>query len=273
QCFYDMCDELGIMVWQKFPLSSSGVDNYPPDDEKSIEDLAAIAETYIARRRHHVSLLIWSGGNELMNLEGTPVDASHPLIARLQQVVEENDPIHRFVPTSASGPTEWVLPDSRGKGLHWDVHGPWKADGNLDEGWADFWANDDALFRSETGAPGCSSAEIIRKYAGEYEVMPATPENPLWRRTSTWWIEWGQFIAENGREPETLEEYVAWSQERQKRTLSVAVKRCKDRFPACGGVILWMGHDCFPCTANTSVVDFEGNPKPAALALKEIWRS
>jgi beta-mannosidase len=207
-----------------------------------------------------------------MNLDGTPVDASHPMIARLQQVAEENDPIHRFVPTSASGPTEWVTPDSWGKGIHWDVHGPWKADGNLDEGWADFWANDDALFRSETGAPGCSSAEIIRKYAGEYDVMPATPENPLWRRTSVWWIEWGQFVAEMSREPETLEEYVAWSQDRQKRALSVAVKRCKDRFPACGGVILWMGHDCFPCTANTSIVDFEGNPKPAAIAVRELFR-
>jgi beta-mannosidase len=54
QCFYDMCDELGIMVWQEFPLSSSGVDNYPPDDEKSIAEMAAIAETYIARKAHHV---------------------------------------------------------------------------------------------------------------------------------------------------------------------------------------------------------------------------
>ena len=30
--FYDLCDELGLMVWQEFPLSSSGADNYPPED-------------------------------------------------------------------------------------------------------------------------------------------------------------------------------------------------------------------------------------------------
>lgn len=274
QVFYDLCDELGIMVWQEFPLSSSGVDNYPPDDEQSIAEQAEIARSYISRRQHHASLLMWSGGNELMNPDGTPVGFEHPMMARFKEVAEQLDPVHRLVPTSASGPTEWVTPDSWGKGLHWDVHGPWKADGDLAEGWSDFWAKDDALFRSETGSPGASPAEIIRRYAGDLPVMPANHTNPLWRRPppSVWWIEWDRFFAEVGREPESLEEYVAWSQDRQTGALSIAVGRCKERFPACGGVILWMGHDCFPCAANTSIVDFDGNPKPAALALKEIWR-
>jgi hypothetical protein len=33
------------------------------------------------------------------------------------------------------------------------------------------------------------------------------------------------------------------------------------------------GHDCIPCGANTSLVDFERNPKPAALTLKNLWRT
>lgn len=272
QCFYDLCDELGLMVWQEFPLSSSGVDNCPPDDPKCVGEMAAIAETYIARRAHHVSLVIWSGGNELMTMEHKPVDASHPMIARLQQVAQTLDPDHRFVPTSASGPSDYGRPEDFGKGVHWDVHGPWKADGKLDENWADYWSRDDSLFRSETGAPSCSSAEMIRRYAGDLDPMPCTPENPLWRRTSVWWIEWAQFVNEVGREPQSLEEYVDWQQARQAKALSIAAKACKDRFPACGGIILWMGHDCFPCTANTAIVDFDAQPKPAALALRAIFR-
>ncbi|MDH7482848.1 MAG: glycoside hydrolase family 2 TIM barrel-domain containing protein [Armatimonadota bacterium] len=273
ECFYDLCDELGILVWQEFPLSSSGVDNLPPDDEKTIREMSEIAKSYIARRQHHVSLLLWSGGNELMYLDGKPVDISHPLIKRFHDIVKNEDPTRRFLPTSASGPSEWGSPENFGKGIHWDVHGPWKAVGNLECEWSDYWKNDDALFRSEVGAPSASPTEIIRKSAGKLPVMPATPENPLWRRTSTWWIEWHEFVAEKGREPESLDEYVAWSQERQKKALAIAVKACKGRFPRCGGIILWMGHDCFPCTANTAIVDFEGNPKPAALELKEIWRN
>jgi len=50
-----------------------------------------------------------------------------------------------------------------------------------------------------------------------------------------------------------------------------AAQACKNRFPACGGFMVWMGHDCFPCPINTSVIDFYGNYKPAALALKEVF--
>jgi beta-mannosidase len=271
-CFYDLCDELGLMVWQEFPLSSSGVDNCPPDDEQTIEDMTVIARSYIARRQHHASLLVWSGGNELMFLDSRPCDESHPLIKRFQEIAASEDPTHRFLPTSASGPSNYGHAENFGKGIHWDVHGPWRAAGNLDAEWTEYWLNDDALFRSELGHPSASPVEIIRRSAGDLDVMPATAENPLWRRTSIWWIEWPEFVAETGREPSSIEEYVAWSQERQKKALTIAVGACKGRFPRCGGTILWMGHDCFPCTANTAIVDFDGNPKPAALALGKIWR-
>jgi beta-mannosidase len=275
ECFYDICDELGLMVWQEFPLSSSGVDNTPPDDQKSIDEMAEIARSYIERRAHHPSLILWSGGNELEapGKRGKPVDVGFPMIKRLSEVCAQLDPARRFVPTSPSGPSSHVNPAEVGKGLHWDVHGPWKAIGDLDTTWTDYWTNNDALFCSEMGHPGASSAELIREYAGEFDPMPANHHNPLWRRTSTWWIEWDEFIREMGREPNSLDEYVEWSQKRQAKALSIAVRALKNRFPKCGGSLIWMGHDCFPCTANTSIIDFKGNPKPAALALSEIWRS
>ncbi|MCX8053935.1 MAG: hypothetical protein N3B12_09010, partial [Armatimonadetes bacterium] len=157
-------------------------------------------------------------------------------------------------------------------GLHWDVHGPWKAGGDLDKYWTDYWNGIDALFCSEMGHPGASSAELIRRFAGELDPMPANYQNPLWRRPLTWWIEWDEFVREKGREPESLDEYVEWSQARQAKALSIAVRALKSKFPKCGGSLIWMGHDCFPCTANTSILDFECNPKPAATALSKIWR-
>ncbi len=276
--FYNLCDESGLMVWQEFPMSSSGIENLPPDDPNSLEEMAKIAESYIARRQHHASLVIWCGGNELhgnnegeLANAGKPVDGSHPMIAMLADIVKRMDPKRRFIFTSPSGPVFYAHEDNFGKGLHWHVHGPWKATGSLED-WKRYWENDDAFCRSESGAPGASSADLIRKYAGNLEVMPASAENPLWRRCSTWWIEWDVFKTERGREPSSLEEYVEWSQQRQSEALSIVVMSCKQRFPKCGAVLLWMGHDCFPCTANTSIIDFEGNPKPTALELKKIWR-
>jgi beta-mannosidase len=274
ECFYRICDELGLMVWQEFPLSSSGVENYPPDDRESIDELAKTAESFVLRRRMHPSLIIWCGGNELSsNRERPPIPVTmdHPLIARFATIVKALDPDRRFLSSTPSGPSSGARIENYGKGIHWAVNGPWRADGRLTEHWTAYWTQDDALMRSELGVPGPSPADIIMRYSGGCEPFPCTIDNPLWRRSS-WWIEWDQYVSETGQEPIDLAEYVEWGQKRQADALRIAVSACKNRFPRCGGVIIWMGHDSYPCTANTSVVDFEGRPKPAGLALKEIFR-
>lgn len=273
---YNLCDEAGIFIWQDIPLSSSGINNDAPKDDNSVNGIAQIAESFAIRRQHHASLLVWCGGNELQvpneKGEGIPLTVDHPMIKRLKETFTRHDPSRRFLETTSSGPRFYAQPADFGKGLHWDVHGPWKLEGTIEK-WKEYWDQDDALFRSETGAPGAASVELIRKYAGNLSELPATVSNPLWRRPVAWWVEPEQFKVENdGREPASLEEYVAWSQKRQADALSIAVKTCKDRFPKCGGIMLWTGHDCFPCAGNTSIIDFHGDPKPAAIALGKVWR-
>lgn len=272
ESFYDLCDELGLLVWQEFPLSSSALDNWPPEDPRAIADLTHIAASYITRRQHHVSLLCWCGGNELQGALdggkvgiGKPTDTTHPLLHRLAAVVRELDPSRRFLPTSASGPRFMAAAADFGKGLHWDVHGPWAP---LDP---EYWDHDDALFRSEVGAPGASPTDLLHATAGDLSAWPPNLENPLWRRTA-WWIQWPDFLNQHGREPRDLDEFVTWSQRQQADALALAVHACQRRFPACGGILLWMGHDCFPCTANTAILDFHGRPKPAAAAVGTLFR-
>jgi beta-mannosidase len=268
EIFYDLCDELGLLVWQEFPLSSSGLDNWPPDDADTVEALAAIGVSYVQRRRHHVSLAVWCGGNELQGI--VPADLSHPALARLAEVVREHDPARRYLATSPSGPSFSADEENFGRGIHWDVHGPWRPEGDLDGDWTRYWKHNDGLFHSEIGAPGASPAALIRRYQGDLPATPGTAANPLWRRTS-WWIEWPEFVTAMGREPRDLDEYVDWSQERQAQALEIAAGSAKGRFPRCGGFLVWMGHDSFPCTANTSIIDFEGNRKPAAHAIRRVF--
>jgi len=276
--FYSLCDELGILVWQEFPLSSSGLDNWPPEDEQAIKEMETIVASYVARRQHHPSLIIWCGGNELQDwLDGSkagvgkPVDATHPMIGAMKRIVERMDPTRRFLPTSPSGPRSSAHPKEFGKGLHHDVHGPWNYMGGTWEDWQRYWDHDDALFRSETGLPGASSVELIRLYGGKY-ATPISRRNPFWRHTGGWWVDEEAF-KQAGGDLNDLEGYVKWSQQRQAEGLKYAAASCKRRFPRCGGFVIWMGHDCYPCPANTAVIDFHGNPKPAALALSEVFHT
>ena len=278
EIFFELCDELGFLVWLEFPLSSSGPDNVPPEDPEYVAQLAAVGCSYLRRRRHRPSILLYCGGNELQTRPdgqpgaGRPLDATHPALAALARVVREEDPQRRFVATSAGGPVFVADPRHFGEGVHHDVHGPWTLPGGTVEAARDYWAHDDALFRSEVGAPSAQREELIRKYLDQFNPDRLSGDNPGYRRFRGW-LEDEAFRREFGREPESLTEYVAWSRERQAVALELAYRSARRRFPALGGLILWMGHDSFPCPFNTSIVEFDGTPKPAALRLGELHRN
>lgn len=279
EMFYNLCDEYGLMVWQEFPLSSSGLDNYPPDDRRSIEQLSDIAVSYITRRRHHVSLAVWCGGNELVDDKDgdagpylKPLGAEHLLISTFRRIVQSLDAARRFLPTSPFGPRYFSERDDFGKGLHWDVHGPWRVRGTLEGEWLAYWRDDDAIIHTECGAIGPCSVELIRTYktACGGRLLGKGPANGYGDQT---WGEWDVFRAETGREPDSLEEYVEWGQARQAEALRIMAHECKRKFPRCTGVVLWMGHDSYPRLWGSAVIEFDGRPKPAFSALQDVFRT
>jgi beta-mannosidase len=56
--FYNICNELGIMVWQDFPIGNQDTPDYPQDVWE-----AQVVQN-IFRLRNHPSLAVWCGGNE-----------------------------------------------------------------------------------------------------------------------------------------------------------------------------------------------------------------
>jgi beta-mannosidase len=277
ESFYHACDELGLLVWQEFPYSSSGLDNWPPDDVASVKRAAVIAESYVASRQHHVSLIVWCGGNELQFGPngariggGVPAGYAHPPLAAMRRVVKRLDPTRRFLPTTPFGPRFSIEPSRIGKGEHHCVHGPWKIPGTLQE-WTQYWEKSDALFHSEAGVPGAADAKRIREICGD-SGLPADESHPAWRHAAAWWLQWQEYRAAGGNQ-HSLGKLVRWSQRRQAIGLAVALDACRRKFPRCGGFIVWMGHDAFPVPCNTSILDFNGRPKPAAFAIRDILLS
>ena len=276
EAFFQACDETGLMVWQEFPLSSSGIDNWPPEDPDVIQTLLDIEQTYIERRAHHVSLLMWCGGNELQGgLDGSktgvglPAPPEHPCLSALEALAQYMDPTRRFLPTSPSGPRFYASPEEFGKGLHHEVHGPWGYDGNM-EALEEYWRHDDALFRAEVGVPGACDAALIERYAPDGASWP--PDNPTWAHSSLWWLMPYRYEPLKHLPPaEALAEYVRSSQADQAKAYATIARACKKRFPQCGGFLVWHGHDCFPCPVNNSIIDVEGNPKPAYYALRDVF--
>ncbi|MEX2716237.1 MAG: glycoside hydrolase family 2 protein [Candidatus Sigynarchaeota archaeon] len=59
--FFDTCDELGILVWQDFPFACAV---YPPTKD-FVDIIRTEAALNIKRLRHHASLAVWTGNNEV----------------------------------------------------------------------------------------------------------------------------------------------------------------------------------------------------------------
>ena len=59
--FYDACDELGLMVWQDF-MFACAVYNLTPDFAENIREEV---KDNVRRLRHHTSLGLWCGNNEM----------------------------------------------------------------------------------------------------------------------------------------------------------------------------------------------------------------
>ena len=277
--FYNACDRAGLLVWQEFPLSSSGLDSVPPREKEVNDALCEVARHFVRSRQHHASLLMWCGGNELQEgyedgdwSKRHPCDESQPCLAALARIVAEEDPGRRYLPTSPSGPSFLGKRENFGKGVHHHVHGPWGLGDFKDmDDWRDYWSGDDALFRSEVGVPGCADVDLLRKHSKGLALWPL--DTPLWRHAANWWTQQERLGMKFAHLPpdKALEAYAEQTQREQAEGLSIAAHACKARFPRCGGFIVWMGHDCFPCPSNTSVIDFARKPKPAWRALKKVF--
>jgi beta-mannosidase len=221
---------------------------------------------------------MWCGGNELCgevghNRDTTPNDLSHPALKAMADVVEREDPGVRYVPTSPTGPNFMADETKVGQGVNHDVHGPWNIKEPIEK-YREYWAKDDALFRSEVGCPSTESLELLHKYRGTCEVWPPLRENPYWAHSSLWWMQWDRFKDQLAHLAplDALTKYVELSQALQAEALTIAASSCKNRFPKCGGFLVWMGHDAFPCPANTAIIDFAQQPKPAYHALAKVFK-
>lgn len=271
ETFYRLCDEMGFLVWQEFPQSSSGIDNSPCEDPDFIELLVKVAKVYVTRRRSHTSLVIWCAGNELYDSEYHPKTEASPNIGALKQVVAELDPNRLYLPGSPSGDSAGWSPDKKGTGQCGDTHGPWQYLGPQAH-YCQF-NEDDSLLHSEIGAPACPRLETLQKYCST-SLWPPSSSNHFWRTRGSWWLCDEQMDSLFGKfdgVQKGITEYVKGFQYTQAEAIRYAASAIRKAGAKKAGTIVWMANEPFPNSANTSILEFDGCPKPVYYKLKNVF--
>ncbi len=278
--FYTLCDRYGIMVWQEFIQSSSGIDNAPCTDPSFLRLLGCTAEAMIKQRRNHACLAFWSGGNELYVkdiVDGVPcnehpVDYTNPNIAMLKELVQELDPDTFMLPSSPSGPN--IAINHETKGANHDVHGPWMYYGERAH-YAEF-NRSDSILHSEFGCNGMSDMETLKDCLPPESLRVPSPFGDyIWNmHGGDWWdsVErdsglFGPF-AEN--ETETL---VKCSQFIQAEGIRYALQANLRRAMKNCGSIIWQFNEPWPNVACTSLTSYPLRPKLAYYFTKDAFSS
>ena len=129
--FYDLCDELGLMVWQDF-MFACAVYDLTPDFEANIREEFI---DNVKRLRHHASLGLWCGNNEMEMFVKQGEWVTKPSEVRdylfmyervIPEILKKYDPETFYWPASPSSGGCFDDPSdpNRGDVHYWDVwHG------------------------------------------------------------------------------------------------------------------------------------------------------
>lgn len=270
-CFYDLCDRYGILVWQDF-LFACYV--YPLDDPDYVESARAEAVENVRRLRHHASLALWCGNNEiemLMALVGWK--KKWPELAEayerfffhiLPEVIAAEDPDRPYWPSSPSSNDPFNQPNSERTGdAHlWEVYHMFKPPA--------YYRSQNPRFVSEFGFQSLPSLETIRSFAGEKDLrlnsavmqshQKAAAGNPklLW------------YLAQRFRLPRRFQDLVYLSQVFQAEAVRTGVEHWRRQPERTGGALYWQLNDCWPVISWASI-DYTGRWKALQYASKRFF--
>ncbi len=242
--FYELCDRLGLLVWQEFPFACAFLTRFP----RSPDYLALVdaeARAIVRDLRGHPCLALWCGGNEF-----SP-GRNFPLVSALRQVVDQEDPTRAFLPASPAA----------GDSHRWQV-------------WHEFWPpsayrEDGAAFASEFGLQAPPPVDTLHRFIPQEELWPPGQAwaahgaglHKLWRYARP-------FLPATGTD---LEAFVGASQRAQARGLQIATEHYRRRKAlGHGGALVWQLNEPWPAIS-WALLDHHGAPKPAYEAVRRAF--
>ena len=253
--FYELCDEMGLLVWQDMMFACS---QYPSTPE-FLRQVDAEVRYQVKRLASHASIAIWCGDNEVIGsltwYEESKTNRDRYLVnydrlnRAIEQAVTESDTSRTFWPSSpCSGKLDYGdawHDDSSGDMHFWSV---WHENRDFEH-----YYDVRPRFCSEFGFQSFPTMHDIRRVAPESEWNAMSPV-----------MEWHQRDpAGNGRIVETMTRYFRMptgfgnflylSQLQQALAIETAVRFWRSLKPHTMGTIYWQLNDVWPSVSWSSL--------------------
>jgi beta-mannosidase len=258
--FYELCDEMGIMVWQDFMFACS---MYPGDPE-FLENVRQEAVDNVKRLRSHPSIVIWVGNNEVetawmhwgwkQTLPAKVWDDYKAIFHDvLPSVCAALDPARPYWPSSPSSNLEEDS-DSQNMG---DVHywGVW----HFALPFTDY-EKQLPRFMSEYGFQSFPQTETVNTYTLPEDrdiqspVMLAHQKHPRGNQLIR------EYMLRDYPPPRDFDSFLYVSQVLQAEGIKIGAEHFRRIMPRNMGSLYWQINDCWP-VASWSSIDYFGRWK------------
>jgi beta-mannosidase len=271
--FYDICDELGLLVWQDFMFSCS---LYPSTPE-FLGEVRQEAEYQVKRLQHHACLAVWCGDNELLGaltwFEESRKNRDRYLVNydRLNRTLEETA---KRADASAiwwpSSPSPGILDfgdtwhdDSRGDMHFWSV---WHEGRDFEH-----YYDVKPRFCSEFGFQSFPSLRLIKEFSkSEEDLNISSVVMEHHQRNKGGNARIAETMFRNFRFPMDFGNFVYLSQVQHGLAMKMAVEYWRSLKPHCMGTLYWQLNDTWP-VASWSGLDHGGSWKLLHYMAREFY--
>lgn len=278
--FYDICDELGLLVWQDLMYACAFYD-LTPDFERSIR-----VETHqnVARLRHHASLALICGNNEM---EMFMAGANSALINHrtwefvptyphhitdyvkmfeyiLPAIVKETAPQTYWWPASPSSGGNFDAPndENRGDNHYWDV---WHGEKPFTEYRKFFFR-----YASEFGFQSFPCLKSVKQFTlpDDRNIFSRVMERHQRNQAANGKIL--SYLSQTFRYPNSFDDLLYASQLMQAEAIRYGVEHWRRNRGRCMGAIIWQLNDIWP-VASWASIDYYGRWKALHYAAKRFF--
>lgn len=255
---YDKCDRDGILVWQDFCFACQP---YPFFDNALLENVRKEVEYNVKRLRHHASLALWNGNNEIETMsiawrtrlnymEWTEKFFYH-ILPEWMKTLDTQTP---YIPGSPCGTAYMKGFDRDNVG---DTH-LWAVWHGLQP--LTYYRKRMTRFCSEFGFESLPDLKTIETYATPADYSLTGEVFSAHQKCNSGNMKMAYYITTRFRLPKHFEDYIYLSQICQEECVRDATEHWRRNRGRCNGSMYWQLNDCWPVCSWASM-DYYGNYK------------
>ena len=266
--FYDICDELGLLVWQDMMFACAAY----PADAAFLDDVRGELAHQLRRLRGHASLALWCGGNECLGAlrwfkETREDDPAFYRAAWVRRATAQGEMVARYDGARAYWPTSPCC----GPG---DFDNAWRVDAKGDMHQWDVWGGKHLFSRyckyhprfcSEFGFQSFPSPTVARTFcdgpgaAFEWHQKNGNGNTRI-----------RDMLAHYFGRAKDFDSELVLSQFQQALALKTGMESWRADMPRCMGTLFWQLNDNWPVSSWSSI-EYGGAWKPLQYVAKRIY--